>query len=693
MRCKILHESKNRMRVHLFRKYMSCDEADKVEYFLLGLPYVNEVKVSERTSDAVIRYDDRKRESLISDLSKFDLSSTEVAVPEHTGRELVHSYQDRMFYLIARRIVSRTLFPISLRSVITAIKSVPYIIEGAKSLLKGKLAVSVLDAASIAVSMLRRDFDTAGSVIFLLGVGDLMDEWTRKKSVADLASAMALNVDKVWQVTENGEEVLVDINKVKLEDKIVVRTGNMVPLDGLVIDGVAEINQASITGESLPVHKEPGGYVYAGTVLEEGEITVAVKKTVGSGQYDRITQMIEESEKLKSTAEENAFRMADRLVPYTFGATALTYLLTRNVTRATSILMVDFCCALKLSIPIAVLSAMREAGQHHISVKGGKFLEKVAEADTIIFDKTGTLTYACPSVKDVIPFDGADKDEMLRLAACLEEHYPHSMANAVVKAAEEKGLVHEEQHSKVEYVVAHGIASSIDGEKVIIGSYHFVFEDEGCVISDDEREKFENLSDAYSHLYMAIGGRVKAAIMIDDPVKKESKDVVKKLQSLGLKVVMLTGDSSRVAKRVARELGVDEVKAQVLPEDKARYVEEEHKAGRTCIMIGDGVNDSPALSAADAGIAINSGAAIAREVADIMISEDDLNSLVILRELGVELQKRMKGNYRKIVGFNAGLIALGAAGILQPTMTALLHNGSTIAISMKSMTNLLERKE
>ena len=693
MRCKILHESKNRMRVHLFRKYMSCDEADKVEYFLLGLPYVNEVKVSERTSDAVIRYDDRKRESLISDLSKFDLSSTEVAVPEHTGRELVHSYQDRMFYLIARRIVSRTLFPVSLRSVITAIKSVPYIIEGAKSLLKGKLAVSVLDAASIAVSMLRRDFDTAGSVIFLLGVGDLMDEWTRKKSVADLASAMALNVDKVWQVTENGEEVLVDINKVKLEDKIVVRTGNMVPLDGLVIDGVAEINQASITGESLPVHKEPGGYVYAGTVLEEGEITVAVKKTVGSGQYDRITQMIEESEKLKSTAEENAFRMADRLVPYTFGATALTYLLTRNVTRATSILMVDFCCALKLSIPIAVLSAMREAGQHHISVKGGKFLEKVAEADTIIFDKTGTLTYACPSVKDVIPFDGADKDEMLRLAACLEEHYPHSMANAVVKAAEEKGLVHEEQHSKVEYVVAHGIASSIDGEKAIIGSYHFVFEDEGCVISDDEREKFENLSDAYSHLYMAIGGRVKAAIMIDDPVKKESKDVVKKLQSLGLKVVMLTGDSSRVAKRVARELGVDEVKAQVLPEDKARYVEEEHKAGRTCIMIGDGVNDSPALSAADAGIAINSGAAIAREVADIMISEDDLNSLVILRELGVELQKRMKGNYRKIVGFNAGLIALGAAGILQPTMTALLHNGSTIAISMKSMTNLLERKE
>lgn len=693
MRCKILHESKNRMRVHLFRKYMTCAEADKVEYFLLSLPYVDEVKVSERTSDATIRYNDKNRDNLINELSQFNLTSTEVVVPEHTGRELTHSYQDRMFYLIARRAISRLFLPISIRNVITVFKSVPYVIEGLKSLAKGKLKVSVLDAASIMVSMIRRDFDTAGSVIFLLSVGDLMDEWTRKKSVADLASAMALNVDKVWQVNDDGEEILVSINHIKVEDTIVVRTGNMVPLDGLIIDGVAEINQASITGESLPVHKEVGGYVYAGTVLEEGEIKVCVKKTVGSGQYDRITQMIEESEKLKSTAEENAFRMADRLVPYTFGATALTYLLTRNVTRATSILMVDFCCALKLSIPIAVLSAMREAGQHHISVKGGKFLEKVAEADTIVFDKTGTLTHACPTVKDVITFDGEDKDEMLRLAACLEEHYPHSVANAVVKAAEDKGLIHEEKHSKVEYVVAHGIASSIDGEKVVIGSYHFVFEDEGCVIADEEQEKFRNLSDEYSHLYMAIGGRVKAAIMIDDPVKPEAKDVVERLQALGLRVVMLTGDSSRVAKRVAKELGVDEVKAQVLPEDKAAFVEEEHKAGRTCIMIGDGVNDSPALSAADAGIAINSGAAIAREVADIMISEDDLSSLIILRQLGVELQKRMKGNYRKIVGFNAGLILLGAVGILQPTMTALLHNGSTIAISMKSMTNLLERED
>lgn len=690
MKCKILHESKNRMRVHLYRKYMTCSEADKVEYFLLGLPYVSNAKVRERTSDATIIYDSRKRQELIKELSGFSLKNTEVAVPDHTARELTHSYQDRMFYLIARRIVTRTVFPISIRNIITAVKAVPYILEGLRSLARRKLTVSVLDASSITVSMLRRDADTAGNVIFLLGVGDLMDEWTRKKSVADLASAMSLNIDKVWKI-DNGEEKLVDISRIRPEDTIVVRTGNMIPLDGLVADGVAEINQASITGESLPVHKEPGGYVYAGTVLEEGEIRITVKKNVGSGQYDRIARMIEESEKLKSTAEENAFRMADKLVPYTFGATALTYLLTRNATRATSILMVDFCCALKLSIPIAVLSAMREASQHHISVKGGKFLEKVAEADTIVFDKTGTLTYACPTVKDIVTFDGSDKDEMLRLAACLEEHYPHSVANAVVKAAEEKGLVHEEKHSKVEYVVAHGIASSIDGEKVVIGSYHFVFEDEGCVISDDEREKFEKLSDAYSHLYMAIGGRVKAAIMIDDPVKKEAKEVVKKLQALGLKVVMLTGDSSRVAKRVARELEVDEVRAQVLPEDKAAFIEEEHAAGRTCIMIGDGVNDSPALSVADAGIAINSGAAIAREVADIMISEDDLNSLVTLRQLGVELKKRMKGNYHKIVGFNAGLILLGATGILQPTMTALLHNGSTIAISMRSMTDLLEK--
>ena len=690
MKCKILHESKNRMRVHLYRKYMTCNEADKVEYFILGLPYVSNAKVRERISDATIIYDSRKRKELIKELSEFSLKNTEVAVPDHTARELTHSYQDRMFYLIARRIVTRTVFPISIRNIITAVKAVPYILEGVRSLARRKLTVSVLDASSITVSMLRRDTDTAGNVIFLLSVGDLMDEWTRKKSVADLASAMSLNIDKVWKI-DNGEEKLVDINRIRPEDTIVVRTGNMIPLDGLVADGVAEINQASITGESLPVHKEPGGYVYAGTVLEEGEIRITVKKNVGSGQYDRIARMIEESEKLKSTAEENAFRMADKLVPYTFGATALTYLLTRNATRATSILMVDFCCALKLSIPIAVLSAMREASQHHISVKGGKFLEKVAEADTIVFDKTGTLTYACPTVKDIVTFDGSDKDEMLRLAACLEEHYPHSVANAVVKAAEEKGLVHEEKHSKVEYVVAHGIASSIDGEKVVIGSYHFVFEDEGCVIADNEREKFENLSDEYSHLYMAIGGRVKAAIMIEDPVKKEAGEVVKKLQALGLKVVMLTGDSSRVAKRVARELEVDEVKAQVLPEDKAAFIEEEHAAGRTCIMIGDGVNDSPALSVADAGIAINSGAAIAREVADIMISEDDLHSLVTLRQLGVELKKRMKGNYHKIVGFNAGLILLGATGILQPTMTALLHNGSTIAISMRSMTDLLEK--
>ena len=690
MRCKILHESNNRMRVHLFQRYMTCEEADRVEYFLLSLPYVTEVRVSERTSDATIRYDDSCRAALIEELSGYDLEHTEVSVPEHTGRELSHEYQDRMFYLLARRAVTRLFMPAPVRTLITLAKSVPYLIEGMRSIIRGQLTVSVLDAASILVSMLRADYDTAGSIMFLLGVGDLMDEWTHKKSVADLASAMALNVDKVWLINGDGEEILTDIGRVAIGDIIVVRSGNMIPMDGVVAEGVAEINQASITGESMPVHKEPGGYVYAGTVLEEGEIRIEVKQPLGTGQYDRITQMIEESEKLKSSAEENAFRMADRLVPYTFGATALTYVFTRDITRATSILMVDFCCALKLSIPIAVLSAMREAGQHHISVKGGKYLEKVAEADTIIFDKTGTLTYSCPTVHDIITFDNEDKREMLRLAACLEEHYPHSVANAVVRAAEEEGLIHEERHSKVEYVVAHGIASSIDGEKVVIGSYHFVFEDEGCSISEDEQEKFNNLSDEYSHLYMAIGGRVKAVIMIDDPVKAEAKSVVKQLQALGLKVVMLTGDSSRVAKRVAAELGVDEVRAQVLPEDKAAFIEEEHQAGRSCIMIGDGVNDTPALSAADAGIAINSGAAIAREVADIMISEDDLNSLVTLRRLGTELQKRMKGNYSRIVSFNSGLIVLGAIGLLQPTMTALLHNGSTIAISMKSMTNLID---
>lgn len=691
MKCRILHESKGRIRLHLFIGYMTCEEADRVEYYLLSHESVKEVKVNERTSDVTIRYEEGARTSVIEALACFDVEKSKVIVPAQTTRRMSHEFQDKLFFHVARRFINRLIIPMPIRQIITIAKSVPYIKEGLKSLTSGKLEVCVLDAASIAVSLLRKDYNTAGSVMFLLGVGDIMDEWTRKKSVNDLAAAMALNIDKVWVLSENGEEILTAIDKVEVEDVIVVRMGNMIPLDGVVISGEASVSQASITGEGLPVAKREGSYAYAGTVVEEGEIHIKVKKTVGTGQYDRIAKMIEESEKLKSETENHAFRMADKLVPYTFGATFITYLLTRNVTRAVSILMVDFCCALKLSIPIAVLSAMREAGQYHISVKGGKFLETVAKADTIIFDKTGTLTYATPKVVDVVTFDGADKDESLRLAACLEEHYPHSMANAVVKAAEEKGLTHEEEHSKVEYVVAHGIASTINKEKVIIGSYHFVFEDEGAVIDDSEKAKLEGLSNEYSHLYMAVNGRVKTAILIDDPVKSEAKAVVEELKSLGLKVVMLTGDSYRVATRVAGELDVDDYKAQVLPEDKAMYIKNEHEMGRTCIMTGDGVNDSPALSEADAGIAINNGAAIAREVADIMISEEDIASIITLRKLSCLLQNRIEGNYRSIVSFNAFLILMGALGIFTPTVTALLHNGSTIAISLHSMTDLLKK--
>ncbi len=681
------------MRVGLRIKYMTFEEADIAECFLQGLPYVYDAKVNERTSSATVWYDQSFRDELINELSNLDLKTVKVFVPDSSARQIKHTYQDKMFFHIAKRFVFRLILPIPIRRVRIYFRAIPYIIEGLKSLSKGKLEVSVLDATSIVVSLLRGDYNTASNVMFLLKIGDIMDEWTRKKSVDDLARAMSLNIDKVWVVTGDTKdkncEVLMDINKVEEGDVIVVRTGNMVPLDGTVTGGDASVNQASITGEGIPVHKGEGSYVYAGTVVEEGEIFVTVKKTAGQGQYDRIAQIIEESEKLKSATEDKAFRMADKLVPYTFGATILTFLLTRNATRAISILMVDFCCALKLSMPIAVLSAMREAGQNYISVKGGKFLEEVAQADTIIFDKTGTLTYACPSVKDIVTFDGEDKDEMLRIAACLEEHYPHSMANAVVKAAADRNIIHEEMHAKVEYVVAHGIASSINGEKVIIGSYHFVFEDEGCDMTGEE-EKFNSLPAEYSHLYLAVGGRLKAVILIEDSLKEEAKDVVKDLQDLGLKVVMLTGDSSKVAGKVAEELGVDDYKAQMLPEDKAAYISKEQESGRKCIMIGDGVNDSPALSAAEVGVAINSGAAIAREVADVMISQDDLEALIILRKLGTALVKRTENNYKTIIGFNGMLILLGALGILQPTTSALLHNGSTIAISLKSTTNLLD---
>ncbi len=691
MKCKILHESKQRMRIHFHRSFFSLEEADRAEYYLKGLSFITDAKVSERTADAAIYYKAGKRDEVIRALSLFDPEDSSIDVPGQTGRATNHAYEDRLCLHILQRIFTRLILPAPLRAILALGRSIPYLSEGARCLSHGRLEVPTLDATSILVSLIRRDFNTAGSIMFLLGVGDIMDEWTKKKSVNDLARAMALNVDKVWQITPDGEEILTDIRKIKVEDKIIVRTGGLIPLDGTVFGGDASVNQASITGEGLPVHKYAGSYVYAGTVVEEGELRIIVKKSSGNGQYDRIARMIEESEKLKSAAEEKAFRMADKLVPYTFGATAATWLLTRNVNRAVSILMVDFCCALKLSTPIAVLSAMREAGQHHISVKGGKFLEAVANADTIIFDKTGTLTHACPRVHDVIPFDGADPDEALRLAACLEEHYPHSMANAVVKAAADKGLIHEEKHSRVEYVVAHGIASTIDGQKAVIGSYHFVFEDEGCIIDWSEQEKFRELSSAYSHLYLAVGGRVKAAILVEDPVKKEAGDVIRRLNTMGLRTVMLTGDSSRVAGKVAAELGMSEYLAQVLPEDKAEFIRREHTAGHTCIMIGDGVNDSPALSEADAGVAIVSGAAIAREVADIMISEDDLYSLVTLRELSHLLRLRTGRNYRGIVGFNGFLMLMGALGIFSPTTTALLHNGSTIAISLRSMTNLLKR--
>lgn len=694
MRARILHESGGRLRIHFYRSSFSLEEADRLEYYLADLSGVEKARVSERTGNATVLFPSGSegravRDAVIQAISIYDPEKTEVAVPDHTGREIRHEYTDKMARHILGRIATRTLLPLPVRTVITLVKAVPYFIKGLKSLSHLRLEVSVLDAASIAVSMLRGDFDTAGNVMFLLGIGDIMDEWTRKKSVNDLARSMSLNIDKVWVRTGDGTDVLTPIATVREGDRVVVRTGGMIPLDGTVSGGEASVNQASITGEALPVHKAPGGYVYAGTTVEEGEILVSVKKTSGSGQYDRITAMIQESEKLKSGAEIRAYRMADRLVPYTFGATALTWLITRNASRATAILMVDFCCALKLSMPIAVLSAMREAGEHHISVKGGKVMEDAAAADTIVFDKTGTLTNACPTVADLIPFGGNDPAEMLRLAACLEEHYPHSMANAVVKAAADRGLEHDERHSRVEYVVAHGIASSIDGQKVVIGSYHFVFEDEGCVIPAGEEEKFRNISGEYSHLFMAIGGVLSAVILIDDPVKAEAAETVAKLHSLGFtNIVMMTGDSRRVAKRIAGKVGVDTWKAEVLPEDKAAYVKEQRTLGHKVIMVGDGVNDALALSEADVGVAVNSGAMIARQVADVTISESNLESLVTLRQLSMALQKRIHGNYRKIVGFNSGLILLGAAGVLPPTVTALLHNTSTILISLRSMENL-----
>ena len=694
MKCKILHESAGRMRVHLFCRRMSLHEADILEYYLKNIDGVAEAAVFDRTQDAVITYRS-SRAALVQALAAFSFEKGEqmALVPEHTSRALNREYEDKLSWTVIRRVISKLFFPLPLTTALAVFHSVKYIREGLSALLHGKLSVAVLDATAVTVSMVRGDFPTASSVMFMLRLGEILEEWTHKKSVADLAGAMSLNVDHVWLKT--GEtEVLVPISDVKAGDRIVVRTGNLIPLDGKVVSGEAMVNQASMTGESMPVPKREGSLVYAGTVAEEGECVICVEKELGGGRYDRIVRMIEESEKLKSTAEDKASRLADRLVPYTLGGTLLTYLLTRNVTKMLAVLMVDFSCALKLSMPIAVLSAMRESSGRHISVKGGRFLEAVAQANTVVFDKTGTLTYASPKVAQIVPFGGHEESEMLRLAACLEEHYPHSMANAVVEEAKKRGLTHEEYHSQVQYIVAHGISSMVDDKKVLIGSAHFVFEDEGCRVPEGEQEKFDSLPAEYSHLYLCIAGELSAVICIHDPLRREAKDAIRALHACGIdKVVMMTGDNRRTAESVAAEVGVDEVYAEVLPEDKAAFVRSEKAKGRTVIMIGDGVNDSPALSEADAGIAISTGAAIAREIADITVASEDLFALVTLRKLSEALIDRIHRNYRFIVGFNFSLIVLGVAGILPPTTSALLHNMSTLGISLKSMTNLLPEED
>ena len=691
MKCTILHESKGRMRFHAVQPRMTLLQADILDAYLRQLDGVTDAKVYERTGDAVVVYTGA-RENIVRALSVFSYESSQALAPEHSGRELNHEYQDRLAMAVFRRCISKLFFPAPLRTAITLVRSAGYIKKGIACLLKGTIQVPVLDATAITVSMLRGDFNTAGSIMFLLGIGDTLDEWTHKKSVGDLARSMALNVDKVWLQTDDGD-VLVPVSDVKVGDLITVSTGNMIPLDGKVTEGEAMVNQASITGEPLAVRKAAGGYVYAGTVVEEGRCTVRVEKSTGGGRYDRIVKMIEESEKLKSGTESHAAHLADQLVPYSLGATALIWLITRNPTRALAVLMVDFSCALKLAMPIAVLSAMREASTYQLSVKGGRFLEAVSQAETFVFDKTGTLTHAMPKVKDVITFGGKDKYDMLRLAACLEEHYPHSMAKAVVDEAERLDLKHEERHTHVDYIVAHGVSSSVDGEKVVIGSQHFVFEDEGCAIPEGEQDRFDALPEEYSHLYLCIAGKLSAVICIEDPLRSEAREVIDGLHRLGIpKLVMMTGDSGKTARAVAAAVGVDECYAEVLPEDKAEYIRREHAAGRKVIMLGDGVNDSPALSEADAGIAIRDGAAIAREVADITVGADDLYSLLTLKRLSDALMDRIHGNYRKIIGFNFMLICLGVAGMLPPATSALLHNASTLLISLKSMTNLLDEK-
>lgn len=689
MKFKIMHESSGRLRVQVIPKRMDLKQADQLEFYLQALEGVQQVTVHERTGCAVIYYQCDRNE-LLAALSRFSYQQEQLSGQLQSGREMNRLYQEKLVNLVLFKAVRKLFFPAPLQAAYSIFRALPYLFRGLRCLIKGKLHVELLDALSIGISLLRKDFDTAGSVMFLLRLGELLEEWTHKKSVGDLARCMSLNIDRVWLRTSEGE-VLVPLAQVQAGDCIALRMGSVVPLDGVVLEGEAMVNQASLTGESVPVAKRAGSTLYAGTVVEEGDCVLQVKHQHGESRYDQIVSMIEQSEQLKSTAENRASALADKLVPYTLAGSAVTYLLTRNTTRALSVLMVDFSCALKLSMPLAVLSAMREAGYYHMTVKGGKFLETVSKADTIIFDKTGTLTHACPVVARVVPFGGQDEKEMLRLAACLEEHFPHSMANAVVQAAKEQGLLHEEMHSQVEYLVAHGIASRVGEKRVVIGSAHFVFEDEKCVIPEEDRERFDQLPEHYSHLYLAIGGVLAAVICIHDPLRKEAGEVVHTLRSLGIrKIVMLTGDSERTAAAIAAQVGVDEYCSEVLPEDKAHFVEREREKGHTVIMLGDGINDAPALSAADVGIAISDGAAIARQVADITVSSDDLFALVYLRMIAECLMRRIHSNYRFVIGFNGGLIALGAAGILPPATSALLHNLSTLGISLKSMTNLLD---
>lgn len=692
MKFYIKHENRGRIRIHLAQKRMSSVQAETLLYYLQNQKQVSFAKVYDRTGDAVICYQG-ERSAILRMIQIFHYEKVELptGLVESSGRELNKEYQEKLISKVIYHFGRKWFLPAPIRNAYTAVVSVKYIWKGIQTLAKGKIEVPVLDATAIGVSMLRGDYGTAGSVMFLLGVGELLEEWTHKKSVGDLARSMSLNVGKVW-LKKDGQEILVPSEKIVSGDEVVVHMGNLVPFDGEVSDGEGMVNQASLTGESVPVRRTSGSVVYAGTVLEEGELTILVKQTGGSSRYEKITAMIEESEKLKSGLESKAEHLADRLVPYSLGGTVLTYLLTGNTTKALSILMVDFSCALKLAMPISVLSAIREANQHKITVKGGKFLEAVADADTIVFDKTGTLTKAQPTVAEVVSFsETKSPDELLRIAACLEEHFPHSMAKAVVDAAREKHLDHEEMHSKVEYIVAHGISTTIEGKKAVIGSYHFVFEDENSVIPEGMEEKFRHLPAEYSHLYLAIEGVLAAVICIEDPLRPEAAEIVRQLKKAGLKkIVMMTGDSERTAKAIAKKVGVDEYYAEVLPEDKANFVEKEKAEGRKVIMIGDGINDSPALSAADVGIAISEGAEIAREIADITVAADDLAEILVLRMLSNRLMKRIHRNYRFIVTFNAGLILLGVGGILQPTTSALLHNTSTLYIGLKSMGNLLD---